>query len=150
MPRRDPRHRKPILQLRRVHSSMKNWDSEIAAMTDCSTEHVRSVLKKNEITPCPRPPGPETAAQNPLWFVKAIETDLGGLRADLQGEPLDRLGREKPNTNLIDPSRVRPITQQKLEANTFPHALSIALYSTDPDVIKRGREWLRNHRSQWW
>ena len=125
---------------------MKNW--EIAARADCTAEYARSVLKKNAIASRPpqaaresAPPGPEAAAQNPSWYVKSIETDLVGLRAAMDGEPRDRLGREKPSTNLIDPSRVRPITRQELEANTFKHDL----HSTDPGEIKRGKEWCRNH-----
>jgi hypothetical protein len=146
IPKRDPRRKQLILQLRRDHPSMKNW--EIAARADCTDEYARSVLKKNAIASRPpqaaresAPPGPEAAAQNPSWYVKSIETDLVGLRAAMDGEPRDRLGREKPSTNLIDPSRVRPITRQELEANTFKHDL----HSTDPGEIKRAREWLRSH-----
>lgn len=125
---------------------MKNW--EIAARADCTDEHVRSVLKKNVIPSRPpqaarepAPPGPEAAAQNQPWYEKSIETDLVGLRAAMDGQPRDRLGREKPSTNLIDPSRVRPITKQELEANTFKYDL----HSTDPGETKRGKEWCRNH-----
>lgn len=146
IPKRDPRRKQLILQLRRDHPSMKNW--EIAARADCTAEYARSVLKKNAIASRPpqaaresAPPGPEAAAQNPSWYVKSIETDLVGLRAAMDGEPRDRLGREKPSTNLIDPSRVRPIKRQELEANTFKHDL----HSTDPGEIKRARERLRSH-----
>ena len=121
IPLRDPRRRELIFQLRREHPSMKNW--EIAVRADCTPEYVRTVLKKNKILS--RPPqasrepalsGPEAAAQNPSWFVNAIETDLAGLRAALKGEPRDRLGREKPSTNLIV-VRLLP----RLRASALPH-----------------------------
>jgi hypothetical protein len=44
---------------------------------------------------------------------------------------------------LLNPSRVRPITQRELQANTFPGNLN----STDAEEIKRSKQWIRNHLS---
>ena len=128
---------------------MENW--EIAARADCTPDYVRSVLRTNPITSKPiqaaerasrAPSCPEAAAQNPSWFEKAIETDLAGLRAALELEQrLQQPGR--PSTNLLNPSRVRPITQRELQANTFPGNLN----STDAKEIKRSKQWIRNHLS---
>jgi hypothetical protein len=124
---------------------MENW--EIAARADCTPDYVRSVLRKNPMTSKPiqaaerallAPSCPEAAAQNPSWFEKAIETDLAGLRAALEREQPGR-----PSTNLLNPSRVRPITQRELQANTFPRNLN----STDAKEIKCSKEWIRNHMS---
>jgi hypothetical protein len=64
------------------------------------------------------------------------------LRAALELEQrLQQPGR--PSTNLLNPSRVRPITQRELQANTFPGNLN----STDAEEIKRSKQWIRNHLS---
>ena len=145
IPRRDPRRRALILKTKLKHPSMGNW--EIAARASCTTEYVRSVLKKNPINynpdqaaeRAPAPPCPEAAAQNPSWFEKAVETDLAGLRAALEGETREReqpsLLPRRPSTNLLNPSRVRTITQRELKENTFPYKLN----STVPAEIKRSR-----------
>jgi hypothetical protein len=49
----------------------------------------------------------------------------------------------RPSTNLLNPSRVRTITQRELKANTFPYKLN----STVPAEIKRSRAWIRYHLS---
>ena len=135
IPRRDPRRRQLILKTKLDHPSMENW--EIAARADCTPDYVRSVLRTNPITSKPiqaaeraslAPSCPEAAAQNPSWFEKAIETDLAGLRAALEREQPRR-----PSTNLLNTSRVRPITQRELKANTFHYNLN----STDLAEIKR-------------
>ena len=149
IPRRDPRRKQLILKTKLDHPSMENW--EIAARADCTPDYVRSVLRTNPITSKPiqaaeraslAPSCPEAAAQNPSWFEKAIETDLAGLRAALELEQrLQQPGR--PSTNLLNPSRVRPITQRELQANTSPGNLN----STDAKEIKRSKQWIRNHLS---
>jgi len=135
IPRRDPRRKQLILKTKLDHPSMENW--EIAARADCTPDYVRSVLRTNPITSKPiqaaeraslAPSCPEAAAQNPSWFEKAIETDLAGLRAALEREQPRR-----PSTNLLNTSRVRPITQRELKANTFHYNLN----STDLAEIKR-------------
>ena len=152
IPRRDPRRRALILKTKLEHPSMGNW--EIAARASCTTEYVRSVLKKNPINynpdqaaerapSPPSPPCPEAAAQNPSWFEKAVETDFAGLRAALEGETWEREQPRRPSTNLLNPSRVRTITQRELKANTFPYKLN----STVPAEIKRSRAWIRYHLS---
>ena len=135
IPRRDPRRRQLILKTKLDHPSMENW--EIAARADCTTDYVGRVLRTNPITSKPiqaaeraslAPSCPEAAAQNPSWFEKAIETDLAGLRAALEREQPRR-----PSTNLLNTSRVRPITQSELKANTFHYNLN----STDLAEINR-------------
>jgi len=112
---------------------------------------IDSVLKKDLILydphqaaeRAPSPPCPEAAAQNPSWFEKAIETDLAGLRAALEGETREREKPRRPGTNFLNPSRVRPFTQRELKANTFPYKLN----STVQAEIKRSRAWIRYHLS---
>ncbi len=61
------------------------------------------------------------------------------LRAALEGNPgNERTEPRRRSTNLLNPSRVCPITQRELQANTFPYNLN----STDPLDIKHSREWL--------
>jgi hypothetical protein len=152
IPRRDPERKKRILKAKIDEPSLKNW--EIAAIANCSSDYVGKVLKNHRATTHqaeaaellePAPAGPEAAAQNPSWnFEKAVETNLAGLRAALEGGPLQQRKRpSRPSTNLLDPSRVRPITERELKANTFGYDLN----STDPNEIKRSRSWLRNHLS---
>jgi hypothetical protein len=152
IPRRDPERKKRILKAKIDEPSLKNW--EIAVIANCSSDYVGKVLKNHRATTHqaeaaellePAPAGPEAAAQNPSWnFEKAVETNLAGLRAALEGGPLQQRKRpSRPSTNLLDPSRVRPITERELKAHTFGYDLN----STDPNEIKRSRSWLRNHLS---
>jgi hypothetical protein len=76
-------------------------------------------------------------------LLRQILLKFAGLRAALEGETREREQSRCPSTNLLNPSRVRTITQRELNANTFPYKLN----STVPAEIKRSRAWIRYHLS---
>jgi hypothetical protein len=142
VPCRKEDSKKFIVDTRRENPLMKAREIAQMADSECTAGHVRKILKAHQATEREPPPeGPE-AGDGQKCFERAVEANSAGLRAALEQVLLE--GRNRPtSTNLMNPSRVLPITDSELEVNTFYHDLN----STDSEEQKRSREWLRYHFS---
>ncbi len=120
----------------RLHENPLIKASEIAQRADGTASHLRKILKAHQATERNTPPqGPEAgdgvpagrgAAPNKKWFERAVEADPAGLRAALEQVLLEGTNL-LTSTNLLNPSRVCPITDRVVIARWKPTLFPILL-----------------------